>query len=85
MDYAPIKGIPGFAEAAMEFTFGRARPEAYLAAIATPGGTGGYPACFLQLCRGRQQDLDTRLVLGCLRCDRRGIRAAGGDLFSFYR
>jgi aromatic-amino-acid transaminase len=24
----------------MEFTFGRARPEAYLAAIATPGGTG---------------------------------------------
>ncbi|HHX50443.1 MAG TPA: aminotransferase class I/II-fold pyridoxal phosphate-dependent enzyme, partial [Clostridia bacterium] len=41
MDYAPIKGISGFAEAAIQFTFGQARPEAYLAAIATPGGTGG--------------------------------------------
>lgn len=40
MDYAPIKGVAGFEEAALEFTFGASRPESYVAAIATPGGTG---------------------------------------------
>ena len=53
----------------MEFTFGRARPEAYCS-HRHPRGTE-LSGMFLQLCRGRQQDLDTRLVLGCLRCDRR--------------
>ncbi|WP_366922028.1 aminotransferase class I/II-fold pyridoxal phosphate-dependent enzyme [Metallumcola ferriviriculae] len=40
MSYAPIKGIAGFEEAALNFTFGSSRPEGHLAAIATPGGTG---------------------------------------------
>lgn len=41
MDYAPIGGIAGFAQAAIDYTFGASKPESYLAAIATPGGTGG--------------------------------------------
>lgn len=40
-DYAPIKGVAGFDLAAMDFTFGKSKPENYLGAIATPGGTGG--------------------------------------------
>lgn len=40
MDYAPIKGIAGFDQAVLDFTFGASKPESYMAAIATPGGTG---------------------------------------------
>ncbi|MFA5535861.1 MAG: aminotransferase class I/II-fold pyridoxal phosphate-dependent enzyme [Bacillota bacterium] len=40
-DYAPIKGVAGFDQAAMDFTFGESKPESYFGAIATPGGTGG--------------------------------------------
>lgn len=40
-DYAPIKGVAGFDLAAMDFTFGNSKPDSYLGAIATPGGTGG--------------------------------------------
>lgn len=40
MDYAPISGLPGFLEAAINFTFHNQRPEAYIEAIATPGGCG---------------------------------------------
>lgn len=41
MDYAPISGIAGFAEAAIDYIFGAFRPDSLIAAIATPGGTGG--------------------------------------------
>lgn len=40
MSYAPISGVPGFEQAAIEFTFGKSKPDAYVGAIATPGGTG---------------------------------------------
>lgn len=40
VDYAPIRGIAGFDQAAIDFTFGASKPDSYLAAIATPGGTG---------------------------------------------
>lgn len=40
MDYAPISGVAGFAEAVVSYTFGASKPESYVAAIATPGGTG---------------------------------------------
>lgn len=40
MDYAPISGLPGFLEAAIAVTFRSQRPEAYIEAVATPGGCG---------------------------------------------
>ncbi|MDN5344159.1 MAG: hypothetical protein PWQ18_270 [Clostridia bacterium] len=40
MDYAPISGLPGFLEAAINVTFRNQRPEGYINAIATPGGCG---------------------------------------------
>ncbi len=40
MDYAPISGLPGFLEAAINATFRNQRPEAYIEAVATPGGCG---------------------------------------------
>ncbi|KKM09193.1 aminotransferase [Clostridiales bacterium PH28_bin88] len=41
MNYAPISGLPDFLAAAIEVTFRNQRPEAYIKAVATPGGTGG--------------------------------------------
>ncbi|NLW23700.1 MAG: aminotransferase class I/II-fold pyridoxal phosphate-dependent enzyme [Clostridia bacterium] len=38
--YAPIAGLPGFIETAINVTFQEYKPDAYLAGIATPGGTG---------------------------------------------
>jgi len=39
--YAPIAGLPEYLDKVLEATFGACRPKAYLAAIATAGGTGG--------------------------------------------
>jgi len=39
--YAPIQGTKEFLEAAEENCFGKYRPDAYIRAVATPGGTGG--------------------------------------------
>lgn len=39
--YAPIKGLPDFLESIIPATMGDYQPEAYCAAIATSGGTGG--------------------------------------------
>jgi len=41
MNYAPISGLPDFLTASIEVTFGKHRPEAFVKAVATPGGTGG--------------------------------------------
>lgn len=41
MNYAPIRGVAGFDQAAIDYTFGASKPESYIGAIATPGGTGG--------------------------------------------
>lgn len=38
--YSPIPGLPKFREACIDQCFGKSRPDAYLCAIATPGGTG---------------------------------------------
>ncbi|MGE5629503.1 MAG: aminotransferase class I/II-fold pyridoxal phosphate-dependent enzyme [Caulobacteraceae bacterium] len=38
--YAPIAGTPDFLEAAIEAAFRDNRPDAYIKAVATPGGTG---------------------------------------------
>lgn len=38
--YAPIAGLPDYQEAAIELTFLGNKPDAYLQAIATPGGSG---------------------------------------------
>jgi aromatic-amino-acid transaminase len=38
--YAPIAGLPDYHEAAIELTFLDNKPEAYIKAIATPGGSG---------------------------------------------
>lgn len=38
--YAPIAGLPEFLEAATNLALGEERPEAYVKAVATPGGTG---------------------------------------------
>ena len=39
--YAPIAGLPEFMEAAKSECFGESRPDAFLSAVATAGGTGG--------------------------------------------
>lgn len=39
--YAPIAGLPEFLEAAKSECFGESRPDAFLSAVATAGGTGG--------------------------------------------
>ena len=39
-NYAPISGIPEYAEAAADAVFRDCRPEAFIRGIATPGGTG---------------------------------------------
>lgn len=41
INYAPISGLPDFLEAAADHVFGESRPEAYVKAIATAGGSGG--------------------------------------------
>jgi aromatic-amino-acid transaminase len=38
--YAPIAGLPDFLEAMIELTFADNKPEAYIDAVATAGGTG---------------------------------------------
>lgn len=38
--YAPVAGLPAYLEAVMELTFADNKPEGYMAACATPGGTG---------------------------------------------
>lgn len=45
-DYAPIAGLPRFIDAAIDAAFLDCRPEAYLAGMATPGGTGGLHNAF---------------------------------------
>lgn len=39
-NYAPIAGVPSFLENTQKAVFGNYRPEGYIEAIATPGGTG---------------------------------------------
>lgn len=39
--YAPIAGLPEFLDAAISECFGESRPDAYIEAVATAGGTGG--------------------------------------------
>lgn len=39
--YAPIAGLPDFLEAAKTAVFRDYRPDAYIRAVSTPGGTGG--------------------------------------------
>lgn len=38
--YAPIAGLPGYLDTVIDLTFGENKPEGYLAAVATAGGTG---------------------------------------------
>ena len=38
--YAPISGLPNYLESVLDATFGQSRPEGYIAAVATSGGTG---------------------------------------------
>lgn len=38
--YAPIAGLPGYLDTVIDLTFADNRPEGYLAAVATAGGTG---------------------------------------------
>jgi aromatic-amino-acid transaminase len=38
--YAPISGLPEYLECVLTAAFGSSRPEGYLAAVATAGGTG---------------------------------------------
>lgn len=38
--YAPISGLPEYLECVLTAAFGNSRPEGYLAAVATAGGTG---------------------------------------------
>ena len=45
-DYAPIAGLPMFIEAAMDAAFQDCKPDAYLAGVATPGGTGALHNAF---------------------------------------
>lgn len=40
MRYAPISGLPDYLDAVLDATFADQRPDGYLAAIATSGGTG---------------------------------------------
>lgn len=40
MQYAPIAGLPGYLDAVIDLTFADNRPEGYVGAVATPGGTG---------------------------------------------
>lgn len=46
VNYAPLKGLPEFSAAVIDAAFGEYRPDAYLAAIATPGGTGALHNAF---------------------------------------
>lgn len=39
--YAPISGLPDYLEAVLVAAFGESRPNAYLGAVATAGGSGG--------------------------------------------
>lgn len=38
--YAPISGLPDYLEKVITAAFGTSRPEGYIAAVATAGGTG---------------------------------------------
>ncbi|HEY3426749.1 MAG TPA: aminotransferase class I/II-fold pyridoxal phosphate-dependent enzyme, partial [Negativicutes bacterium] len=40
INYAPIAGLPDFLDAAIDLTFGDSKPEAYINAVATAGGSG---------------------------------------------
>ncbi|MGE4589950.1 MAG: pyridoxal phosphate-dependent aminotransferase [Acidaminococcaceae bacterium] len=38
--YAPISGLPNYLESVLDAAFGQSRPEGYIGAVATSGGTG---------------------------------------------
>lgn len=46
VNYAPLKGLPQYIEAVIGATFGDHRPDGYISAIATPGGTGAIHNAF---------------------------------------
>jgi len=47
MNYAPIAGLPDYLQAAIDYTFGKYKPEgAFIKAVATPGGTGAVRNAF---------------------------------------
>ena len=45
INYAPIAGLPEYLEAAIDLTFADNRPEAYIKAVATAGGSGVLHHC----------------------------------------
>ena len=45
-DYAPIAGLPAYIDAAIDAAFLDCKPDAFVAGIATPGGTGGLHNAF---------------------------------------
>lgn len=40
INYAPIAGLPDYLDAVIDLTFSESRPEGYIAAVATAGGSG---------------------------------------------
>jgi len=41
--YAPVAGLPAYLESVKDIVFGKHRPEGYVEAVATAGGTGAAP------------------------------------------
>ena len=61
-DYAPIAGLPGYIDAAISACFLDCRPDAYIAGIATPGGTGALHNAFYNYLEEGQTCLTTEAV-----------------------
>lgn len=81
VDYAPIKGVAGFEQAAIDFTFGEAKPDSYLAAIATPGGTGAIRNVFFNYAEQGSKILLPDWLWGTYKL----IAAEYGRLVDFYQ
>ena len=46
VNYAPLKGLPEYTKAVVDAAFGEYRPAGYIAAVASPGGTGALHNAF---------------------------------------
>ena len=55
-DYAPIGGLPSFREAVIKAAFGRHKPEGYIRAVSTPGGTGSLRNVISNYSDGRETE-----------------------------
>ncbi|MGM9540846.1 pyridoxal phosphate-dependent aminotransferase [Anaerovibrio sp.] len=81
--YAPIAGLPGYLDTVIDLTFADSRPEGYLAAVATAGGTGAIHHAIVNYTEAGEQVLTSDWFWGTYNvlCQEQGRTLATYQLF----